>query len=123
MDAQPVDERDSSWEDRSPRFRVYLFDRGRGVDYTVTDTWDITGAGVLDVVRWAQDRAGDDGLYAVALVRDEKQSGDDVVPVRGLVWLVGMDWFDNVDGDPEGQRIKEGMIARRGRPVVAGDVV
>ncbi|HEY9555476.1 MAG TPA: hypothetical protein VIR58_02010, partial [Acidimicrobiales bacterium] len=117
VDARRVDERDGSWEDRSPRFRVYLFVRGGGGDYSGTDTWDLSGVDVLDAIRWAQDQAGDEGLYALALVRDEPESD----PSRGLVWLVGMDWFDSVDGDPERQRIKDRMIARRGRKVVSDE--
>ena len=120
MEAQRVDERDSSWEDDAPRFRVYLFERGRGGDYAVTDTWDITGADVLEAIRWAQDRAGRDGLYAVAVVRDELKL-DDEHPSRGLVWLVGMDWHDDVAEDVDGQRTKERMIARRGQAVVAAE--
>ncbi len=122
MEAQQVDERDSSWEDDAPRFRVYLFSRGRGGgDYAVTDTWDITGADVLEAIRWAQDRAGRDGLYAVAVVRDELMFREDSHPSRGLVWLVGMDWFDDVEGDVDGQRTKDQMIARRGQAVVAAE--
>lgn len=118
MDARQVDERDSSWEDNSPLFRVYLFDRGSGADYCATDTWDLIGVDVLDAARWAQEQAGADRLYALALVRDERLTPESD-PSRGLVWLVGMDWFNNVDGDPEGQRIKGGMIARRGRVIVS----
>lgn len=64
-----VDERDSSWEDNDPRFRVYLLEGGDepGRSWT-TDTYDITGADVLEVVDWARDHAGD-GVFAVALVR------------------------------------------------------
>lgn len=120
LDAREVDERDSSWEDSSPLFRVYLFDRGDGADYYATETWDLAGVDVLDAVRWAQERSGDDRLYALALVRDERLTAESD-PSRGLVWLVGMDWFDNVDGDPEGQRIKKGMVARRGRMVISGE--
>jgi hypothetical protein len=122
MEVQRVDERDSSWEDDAPRFRVYLFDRGRcGGDYAVTDTWDITGADVLEAIRWAQDRAGRDGLYAVAVVREELKFREDEHPSRGLVWLVGMDWFDDVAEDVDGQRTKDRMIARRGQAVVAAE--
>lgn len=63
MEAEQVDERDSSWEDNTPRFRVYLFARGQGGDYANTDTWDITGADALEATRWAQQQAGSDGLY------------------------------------------------------------
>lgn len=120
MQVQQVDERDSSWEHRVPRFRVYLFDRGRGGgDYAVADTWDITEADVLEVLRWAQQQAGQDRLYAVALVRDELEFREASHPSRGLVWLVGMDFFDDVEGDLNGQRTKDQMIARRGRAVIA----
>jgi len=67
---EPVDERDSSWEDVDPRFRVYLFDTSRGV----TSTYDITGADVLEVVEWAEREAGNSRLYAVALVHDGTQA-------------------------------------------------
>jgi hypothetical protein len=92
-----------------------------GGDYAVTDTWDITGGDVLEAIRWAQDRAGRDGLYAVAVVRDELNFREDEHPSRGLVWLVGMDWFDDVAGDVDGQRTKDRMIARRGQAVVSAE--
>lgn len=119
MQEEQVDERDSSWEDHNPRFRVYLFDRGRGGEYAITDTWDLTGADVLEAMRWAQQRAGGDGLYALALVRDDLQPYG--ATERGIVWLVGMDWFDDVTGSPAGERTKARMIARRGRLVVAAE--
>jgi hypothetical protein len=46
MRVEPADERDSSWEDFDPRFRVYLFDTA----HAVTSTYDITDADVLDVI-------------------------------------------------------------------------
>ena len=54
MHIERVDERDSSWEDSSPRFRVYFFKRGHP-EYGsyATDTYDIADADVLDVLRWA----------------------------------------------------------------------
>jgi len=118
MEAHRVDERNSDWEDAAPRFRVYLFKRGRGENYAVTDTWDITGADVLEALRWAQDRAGQDALYALGVVRDELKFREDAHPSRGIVWLVGMDWFDAVQGDVNAQRTKDRMIARRGKAVV-----
>jgi hypothetical protein len=122
VEAEHVDERDSRWEDDSPRFRVYLFrEQAQSGDDGVADAWDLTGADVLDAIQWAQQRAGTDDLYAVALVRDDLQSRGDAEPSRGLVWLVGMDWFDDVTGDPVGERTKARMVARRGKNVVTSE--
>jgi hypothetical protein len=111
MRVAQVDERDSSWEDPDPCFRVYL--HGSGPDKTggFTDTYDITGADVLQVIDWAQRQAGDVLTYAVALVRDERRLDD---PKRGLVWLVGMDGNDGVLPTEDRQTR---MLARRRDPV------
>jgi hypothetical protein len=122
MRIEPVDERDSGWEAHSPRFRVYVFDESgqRGdPDGTIsqgyaTSTWDVTGADVLHVIRWAQDRAGERGLYSVALVAD----GYETHARRGLVWLVGMDYQDT-PVDERSRDVQEHMLGRRGRRVVA----
>ena len=42
-----VDERDSSWEDDGPRFRVYLHGSGAESTSGWTATYDTTGADVL----------------------------------------------------------------------------
>jgi hypothetical protein len=82
-----VDERESSWEDSDPRFRVYLFEKAHG-SYT-TRTCDITGADDLEAIAWAQQSVrGEGGLIAVALVGSRHHSGE---PERGLVWLLGDD--------------------------------
>jgi hypothetical protein len=47
-----VDERDSGWEDDHPRFRVYLHGSGETSTWGWTDTYDITGADVLQVIDW-----------------------------------------------------------------------
>jgi hypothetical protein len=61
---------------------------------------------VLDVLRWAQDRA-EDRRYAIALV------GTDERGASGLTWLLGNDINDGVrDG------VLERMEARVGRPVI-----
>jgi hypothetical protein len=122
MKIEPVDERDSGWEDHTPKFRVYVFDesgqRGEqdgtlGQGYA-TSTWDVTGADLIDVIRWAQDRAGDRGLYSVALVAD----GYETHARRGLVWLVGMDYQDT-PVDERSREVQEHMLGRRGHLVVA----
>jgi|SRR5205807_6130267 len=114
MNVEPVDERDSGWEDPAPRFRVYLF-AGDEPGYT-TWTYDISGGDVLDAIRWAQSEAGSERMYAVALVRDERWP--DGQNVRGLVWLVGMDANDHPRSDTDHAR-RNAMLRRRGRAVVA----
>jgi hypothetical protein len=53
MQVLQVDERDSGWEDPDPRFRVYLHGSGATSTGGWTDTYDITGADVLQVIDWA----------------------------------------------------------------------
>ena len=108
-----VDERDSSWEDPDPRFRVYLYGNPDGTGGS-TATYDVIGADVLQVIDWAQREAGDRFTYAVALVADRPSlnPGDE----RGLFWLVGMDGNDCVRTDGEQAR-QDRMVARRRSPV------
>jgi hypothetical protein len=107
---EPVDERTSCWEDPNPRFRVYLFD-GPGATSYATSTFDVVGADVLEVIRWAQTQAGDERLYALALV-GTAADGDE-----GLVWLVGMDANDTAE-TPADEAHKAAMRRRRGRLIV-----
>jgi hypothetical protein len=113
VNIDPVDERDSSWEDHRPRFRVYLFAGPRPTSYT-TSTFDVTDADALQVLRWAQDQAGTDRLYSVALVRDGDLAG---TTRRGLVWLVGMDANDT-SVTPREAASKDAMRRRLGRTIV-----
>ena len=113
-----VDERDSSWESDDPRFRVYLHGSSEGSTSGWTATYDITGADVLQVIDWAQRRAGDSLTYAVALVRDEKAHEErNPGHGRGLVWLVGIDGNTNPSDEAEAAALR-GMLARRAEPVV-----
>ena len=86
MRVDAVDERDSSWEDYRPVFRVFLFE-GTGSDESpwTTSTFDIRDADVIDAVGWAQSHVREGDLYAVALV------GANADGRRGLTWLVGTD--------------------------------
>jgi hypothetical protein len=52
--AVQVDERDASWEGPDPRFRVYLHGSGETETAGWTDTYDITGGDVLQVIDWAE---------------------------------------------------------------------
>lgn len=77
-----VDERDSSWEDRDPRFRLYLF----GGPGNAVTTLDFIDTQIHDVLE-AATLAGKDGkLWSIALVAEKPDLG------RGLVWLSGMDY-------------------------------
>jgi hypothetical protein len=111
--AQAVDERDSSWEDDSPRFRVYLHSHpGPG---SVTATYDLTGADVLQAVDWAQSHVAVGGTYAVALVCERPGSAGG--PERGLVWLVGIDGNTDPVSDWERDALRR-MAQRAASPVV-----
>lgn len=109
MRVEECDERDSHWESYCPRFRVYIF-AGDGPGYPVS-TYDITDADILDVVSWAQTRAGTEHMYAVALVCDKDDAG------RGLVWLVGMDLNDVPSTESE-RKCQAAMRARRNHGII-----
>ena len=117
MRVQDVDERDSGWELSGPRFRVYLHGSEESATYGWTDTYDVTGADVLQVIDWAQRQAGDSLTYAVALVYDD-EAAEQRNPGhgRGLVWLVGMDGNDTATEPGETDKQKR-MLARRRDPV------
>ena len=76
-----------------------------------TDTYDVTGADVLQVIDWAQRQAGDSLTYAVALVLDDPARGQvEGASGRGLVWLVGMDGNDTTI-DPDEAQALDRMLA------------
>ena len=110
--AVEVDERDSSWEDPEPRFRVYLHDAVDGPG-GATQTHDLTGVDVLQAIDWAQRRAGTTHTWAIALVADDAHGR------RGLVWLVGADGNES-PGDPVTDDAHRRMLLRRDRPVALG---
>lgn len=118
MHVTSVDERDNNWEDWGPRFRVYL--HGSSATSTVgwTDTYDVTDANVLQVIDWAQQQAGDELTYAVALVYEDVEN-ERMNPgcARGLVWLLGMDGNIDVEDDPDLHAVAQRMLARRHEPV------
>ncbi len=118
MRVWPVDERDSGWEDPAPRFRVYLHGSGEASTHGWTDTYDITGADVLQVIDWAQRQAGDRLTYAVALVRDDPER-ERLNPGfgRGLVWLVGMDGNDTTGEESSEREVQRRMLLRRHSPL------
>ncbi|MBS2937248.1 hypothetical protein KDN32_05795 [Nocardioides sp. J2M5] len=118
MEVRQVDERDSSWEDAAPRFRVYLHDSGEVSTHGSTDTYDVTGADVMQVVDWAQQQAGDRLTYAVALVvDDEARERANPGHGRGLVWLVGMDGNDRTEDGSAEREVQQRMLLRRQHPV------
>ncbi len=116
MRVREVDERDSSWEDHRPIFRVYLFRGGehRPSSWT-TWTYDVEDADLIDVAQWAQAKVGDSGLYAVALVRQEAGFSNEG-PQKGLVWLIGNDANDEPFAQPH-FAARERMTALRDKPI------
>ncbi|WP_110205211.1 hypothetical protein [Nocardioides daejeonensis] len=112
-----VDERDSAWEHAHPRFRVYLHGGAEESAGGWTDTYDITGADVLQVIDWAQRQAQGSMTFAVALVCDDVERERLALGHgRGLVWLVGMDGND-VAQDPSEVETQRRMLTRREHPV------
>jgi hypothetical protein len=112
-----VDERDSNWEDRQPRFRVYLHRSGETSTRGWTDSYDITGADVVQVIDWAQRQAGESLTYSVALVHDDDdQERGNPGRGRGLVWLIGMDGNDSAVNGSEAE-VQRRMLSRRATPV------
>ncbi|SBN61731.1 8-oxo-dGTP pyrophosphatase MutT, NUDIX family [Curtobacterium sp. 9128] len=110
MDAIEVDERDSTWENHHPHFRVYVQERS-GEVFT-TETTDLAGGDVLQAIDWAQCQAAAraDAVWALALV------GRDSRALRGLTWLVGMDANDPPSDEHEID-LRLRMATRATRPV------
>lgn len=103
-------------EPTAPVQGLSAWQRGR-LTLGSTDTYDITGADVLQTIEWAQRQAGDTLAYAIALVCDDKaaeqfNSGHG----RGLVWLVGMDGNDTPFDATEEDRQRR-MLLRRATPI------
>lgn len=87
-----VDERDSSWEIDTPRFRIYVFEGPQNA-VTVSDVVDANVEQALEAGRTLSGK--DSRLWSLALVNDDRRHG------RGLVWLSGNDYNDvpASDGD------------------------
>jgi hypothetical protein len=122
IEIEAVDERDSSWEIGTARFRVYLHSSGPETTPGSTWTYDITGADAIQAIDWAQRQARAGAVegrvpvltWALALVRDDAEM-ERVNPGhgRGLIWLVGMDGNDNTEGYPEEQAVQRRMLLRK----------
>ncbi len=113
-----VDERDNSWEDNAPVFRVYLFRGGEHPDRSWTTwTYDVEDADLIETAQWAQREVGNTGLYAVALVRHDSPSSDEVRS-KGLVWLIGTDAND-VPINPRQRSAQERMHALRRKNITS----
>jgi hypothetical protein len=107
MRIEAVDERDSSWEQHTSRFRVYFFE---GPDLAVS-TFDVTDATFFDVFAWAESNA-ERRMFSVALVASDDRGK------RGLIWLTGDDANDGpIEEDRVVQaRLRTEMITRRPTP-------
>lgn len=114
----PVDERDSSWEFPTPRFRVYLHGSEANATRGRTTTYDVIDADVLQAIDWAQRQAKDRFTYALALVHDDTgHERHDPGHGRGLIWLVGRDGND-IPSDGERLEAQQRMLRRRHDPVI-----
>ena len=100
MNVEEVDERDSTWEQHDSIFRVYF---AKGIDRAIT-TVDVSDATFSEVHKWAQEKAGDETVIAIALV------GSDARGLKGLTWLFGTDPNDQPVSDIE-VRMHAEMIA------------
>ena len=117
LEITKVDERDSGWERHNPRFRVYVQKTSGSYIGGWTETYDIVGADIVQVIDWAQRRAGDTLVYSVALVYDDEAQSGLTGHGRGLVWLVGMDG-NRAELDPAEAEIQRRMLARRREPII-----
>ena len=83
------------------------------------DTFDVTGADVLQVIDWAQKQAGDSLTYAVALVWDDKAQAElNPGGGRGLTWLLGVDGNTNAFEETRETDVLRRMLVRRAEPVL-----
>ncbi|MGO2660390.1 hypothetical protein [Mycetocola reblochoni] len=100
MIAEPVDERDASWEAHDARYRLLVFE-GPGNAVAAYDLGDCTLREALEAGEETSER--DARLWSLALIVDDERSapvfGAAVATVRsrGLIWLSG---YDYTDGEP-----------------------
>ena len=87
MDVHEVDERTTSWEVETPVFRVRMArtpaDGPVPGSYlgAVVSTWDVTGASLADVRKWARETAPPGAAVSIgALVHDAERG-------LGVVWV------------------------------------
>jgi hypothetical protein len=107
---EPVDERDSGWEDHAARYRVYLFSPTSSPEVWSAETWDLTETDVVSAMDWAQAHEPLGGLHALALVGEDPERGSGVS--RGLTWLIGTD-ANNRRRTGDERRLYEVMVRRR----------
>ena len=120
MQVTTVEERDSAWEDPHPRIRVYLHSSRETTTRGLTDTFDITGANVLQVIDWAQRQAGDRLTYAVALVRDDADM-ERHNPGRAVAWCGPWAWTATTTRGPTPQsQLWQQRMLERVRQLVSG---
>jgi hypothetical protein len=80
--AWPVDPRDPSWEVWRPRYRVYFW---RSLEQIwASREFELSAAGVVEVLAWAADHAEDDETYTVHCVVEGADG-------TGLIRLAGTD--------------------------------
>jgi hypothetical protein len=70
----------------NPTFKVILFSPAGS---WAVDTWDLSDCGVLDAIRWAQDRVRPDGAWAIGLITETPHPEGGMS--RGFIYLEGFD--------------------------------
>lgn len=78
MRERPVDPRDTRWENDHPTYRVYFWQPG------ISDEWELAGADVDEVLRWAAEHADGRNYVVYASILDSTDG-------PGLVRLLGAD--------------------------------
>jgi hypothetical protein len=82
---RPVDPRDTEWEVRHPRFRVYFWSRRSLGQGWMSREFELSGGDVVAALAWAAEHAVGQETYAVHCVVEGAADG------TGLVRLAGED--------------------------------
>ncbi|MFB2597626.1 hypothetical protein ACEXQE_07530 [Herbiconiux sp. P17] len=82
MKVQPGDERDTAWERVESVFRVFFYS---GDGPFTTQAHDLSDTTFMEALAWAEQSAGKDRLFSIALLAEDSYGA------KGLVWLVGID--------------------------------
>jgi hypothetical protein len=81
VDIRPVDPRDIRWEIDDPAYRVYFWHPRQPGSGWVCEEWEITGADVAEVQKWAAEQAN--GRRFVVYARAETADGPGLIRLQG----------------------------------------
>ncbi|MET9296269.1 hypothetical protein [Streptomyces sp. NPDC003077] len=80
MEKRRVDPRDISWEQETPTFRVYFWDRNA----VTSHEYEVTGSTVEEVLAWAHGRADEEDWTFTLYVKVSDSDGDGLVRIAGV---------------------------------------